>query len=219
MKVASFDPLTFLYQLSKFSLKLGILRIPKAEKAPFSGLSRMQETLSQSVSPQRNQHGFRNSSGSIMHKGVQGYPKRRNWFQDPLLQFSSIVMEWVNDHSKEEFTKFWMAATGNQITAAHQLSGLLYTDTCLRGILLMLSVLLVATEYLWFGWKFLLLFLTKILLNGICSFSFICLYNIDSSENSQSFSTVTWSERFFFFLYCASLFFRQGLVLILCRRW
>ena len=41
-----------------------------------------------------------------------------NRFHDALLQFSSIVMEWVSDHLKEEFSKFLMAVTEGAVVAS-----------------------------------------------------------------------------------------------------
>lgn len=62
-----------------------------------------------------------------------------HWFHDALLQFSSIVLEWVSDHLKEEFATFWMAATGKLNINSDHLGGSWYADTRLRGILLCVS--------------------------------------------------------------------------------
>lgn len=49
---------------------------------------------------------------------IHDYSKTMNRFHDALLHFSSIAIEWVSDHLKEEFSEFWIAATENRTTTA-----------------------------------------------------------------------------------------------------
>lgn len=130
-------PLTFLYQPLKFSLKWGIWESQKLKKLlsqDFLGYKRLSNP-SQSVSLQRNQHGLRNSNGWITSKRVQGYPKRI----EELISgsFASVLKLGHRWPFERGVFKVFNGCHSKSNNNSNQVSGLLYADTCLKGILLL----------------------------------------------------------------------------------